>query len=77
MNLNKILPIILVSGLATTLSVLADDDTNNIADTIKALKQQIEALDQKVRVLERRRELDQETSTNAAVEAMIRFTSKL
>ena len=72
MKLNQILPIILISGLTATQGVLADDDTNNIADTIKALKQQIEALDQKVRILERRRELDLETSTNAAVEAVKR-----
>jgi phosphate-selective porin OprO/OprP len=53
----------LVSGLAATTTAKADDDT---AETIKALKQQIEALDQKVRVLERNRELDQVAAGEAA-----------
>lgn len=41
------------------------------ADTIEVLKQQIQQLDQKVRVLERRRELDQETADAKATKAAV------
>ena len=52
----------IVSGLAFGLTTKAED----VTEVIKALRQQIDALDQKVRVLERKRELDQDTSTEAA-----------
>jgi phosphate-selective porin OprO and OprP len=52
----------LAGGLAAGQSVWADDT----ADAIKALKEQIEELDQKVRILERRRELDQEEAEQKA-----------
>ena len=52
----------IVSGLAFAPAAKADDTT----EVIKALRQQIDALDQKVRVLERKRELDQDVSTEAA-----------
>jgi len=42
---------------------LPADDTD---DTIKGLKQQIEQLDQKVRILERNRELKKQTAENKA-----------
>lgn len=40
----------------------AAEETNTPTDDIKSLKEQIDALDQKVRVLERRRELEADTS---------------
>lgn len=46
-----------------TAGVLLADET---ADTIQHLKQHIEALDQKVKILERNRELDQEAAGEAA-----------
>src|SRR5216110_3760157 len=46
------------SQTATHNHLLADDT----ADTINGLKQQIEQLDQKVRILERNRELEKETA---------------
>ena len=52
----------LVSGLVFGPAAKADDT----AEAIKALRQQIDALDQKVRSLERQRELDQDTSVEAA-----------
>ena len=52
-----------VSGLAFGPLTASADET---ADVIKALRQQIDNLDQKVRVLERKRELDQETSVEVA-----------
>lgn len=53
-----------IAGVQISLPVLAQD-----ADTIDALKQQIQQLDQKVRVLERKRELDQETADAKAKDA--------
>lgn len=52
-----------VSGLAFGPIPTKADET---AEVIKALRQQIDSLDQKVRVLERKRELDQEVSVEAA-----------
>ena len=54
--------LILAGGLGAGLAAQADE----ISDTIYSLKQQIEALDQKVRVLERKRELDQKTADENA-----------
>src|SRR5688572_932804 len=50
--------IAVASGMAMGFSSRADDT----ADTIESLKQQIQALDQKVRVLERQRELEGEAA---------------
>ncbi len=52
----------LVSGLGTVSVVRADDTT----EIIQTLRQQIDALDQKVRLLERKRELDQDTAAETA-----------
>jgi phosphate-selective porin OprO/OprP len=52
----------LVGGLAA--SPVQAEDTNT-TDDINALRQQIDALDQKVRVLERKRELDQDAAKEA------------
>lgn len=63
MKLKRILILAgLVGGLAAATAAQADET----AETIKALKQQLEALDQKVRVLERKRELDQNAAGEAA-----------
>jgi phosphate-selective porin OprO/OprP len=59
----KLLPVALLSGLAAHFQAAAADDT---ADTIKALQQRIEQLDQKVRILERKDELDKEASVEKA-----------
>src|SRR5947207_6091871 len=48
------------------INCLSADDT---ADTINSLKQQIEQLDQKVRILERNRELEKEAADDKATEA--------
>src|SRR3954463_15791809 len=56
---------ILVGGLAGSQTARADATT----DAIEELKQQIQALDQKVRVLERQKELDVEASDAKAKEA--------
>ncbi|MEI9963317.1 MAG: porin [Limisphaerales bacterium] len=50
-----------VVGAQCAFPVFAADDA-----TIEALRQQIQELDQKVRILERKRELDQDTATTAA-----------
>lgn len=55
-----LLPALLAGSLATS-SLLYADET---ADTIHALKKQIEELDQKVRILERKREIDVETTSS-------------
>jgi phosphate-selective porin OprO/OprP len=62
MNLNQWAVIIIVISTQTVAddSLWADDTT----DTIKDLKQQIEQLDQKVRVLERNRELETEAAAS-------------
>src|SRR5580765_7322543 len=62
MNLNQWAVIIIVISTQTVAddSLRADDTT----DTIKDLKQQIEQLDQKVRVLERNRELETEAAAS-------------
>jgi phosphate-selective porin OprO and OprP len=59
---------ILVGGLATGSRVHADDTT----DAINQLKQEIQSLDQKVRVLERQKELDTE-----AVETKTKETPRI
>src|SRR5438132_5374935 len=53
------------SQTMTTNHLLADDTT----DTINGLKQQIEQLDQKVRILERNRELEKETTDTKSKDA--------
>jgi phosphate-selective porin OprO/OprP len=63
MNLKRNLLIATVVGsLAAGQTVKADDTL----DGIKALREQIEELDQKVRVLERKRELDQDAAVETA-----------
>src|SRR6266540_313387 len=70
----KLLPAALATGLAaSTPTVLADEPV----DTIKALKQQIEALDQKVRILERNRELDGEAADAKFKEAASKQSTSL
>src|SRR6266699_84003 len=62
MNLHRRAVAIIVIGSQTVAGdrLLADDTP----DTIKDLKQQIEQLDQKVRILERNRELEKETAAS-------------
>lgn len=55
----KFLPVLIVGLAALTIASAADDP----ADTIKALQQRIEQLDQKVRILERKDELEQDAAT--------------
>jgi phosphate-selective porin OprO/OprP len=57
-----VLAVILTGALAAGQSVRADDTT----DAINQLKQQIQELDQKVRILERQKELDTEASQDKA-----------
>src|SRR5512145_3226989 len=64
---NAVIPALLASGLTATPAVGADASSESIWD----LKKQIEELDQKVRVLERKQELDQEASTEKAKSAAI------
>src|SRR5437867_235001 len=52
-----------IFGMQMSTSPLWADDT---ADTINQLKKQIEELDQKVRLLERKHELEKETAVAAA-----------
>ncbi|MFO1488220.1 MAG: porin [Verrucomicrobiota bacterium] len=63
MKLKHKLSVAGVVGLLAFNSVAHADET---ADLIKSLKQQIDALDQKVRVLERNRELDQDAAVETA-----------
>jgi phosphate-selective porin OprO/OprP len=63
MNLRRtILWITVAAGLAGGRRGWADDATNDTAETIKALKKQVEELDQKVRILERKEELATEAT---------------
>ena len=57
-SLGAVAAAVIGSQTMTTNHLLADDT----ADTINGLKQQIEQLDQKVRILERNRELEKETA---------------
>jgi len=57
-SLGVVAAAVIGSQTMTTNHLLADDT----ADTINGLKQQIEQLDQKVRILERNRELEKETA---------------
>jgi phosphate-selective porin OprO and OprP len=59
MNLKRTLLPAALAGVLAAGTIAKADDT---AGGLKALRQQIEALDQKVRILERRRELDQEAA---------------
>ena len=59
-----------IGSQASAIDRLLADDTD---DTIKGLKQQIEQLDQKVRVLERNRELEKEASEAKAKEKVSLF----
>src|SRR6185503_7298178 len=56
------LPAVLVGGLAAAPTVFADE----AADTVKELRKHIEELDQKVRILERKTELDKEVASEKA-----------
>src|SRR2546422_6088891 len=62
MNVHRWAVALIVIGSQTVVDdhLLADDTT----DTIKGLKQQIEQLDQKVRILERNRELEKEAAAS-------------
>src|SRR5213594_340442 len=55
----QLLPAVVLFGLASLIRAVAADDP---ADTIKALQQRIEQLDQKVRILERKNELEQDAA---------------
>ena len=57
-SLGAVAAAVIGSQSMITNHLLADDT----ADTINGLKQQIEQLDQKVRILERNRELEKETA---------------
>ena len=61
MKLKRILTLAILGSAFAGQTVLADD-----AEELKALKLQLQALDQKVRVLERKGELDKEASTEKA-----------
>jgi|SRR6266487_6281975 len=64
MNVHRCAVALIVIGSQT----VADDRlwADDTPDTIKDLKQQIEQLDQKVRILERNRELEKETAASYA-----------
>src|SRR5436309_14550596 len=64
-TLGAVAAAVIGSQSMTTNHLLADDT----ADTINGLKQQIEQLDQKVRILERNRELEKESADAKATEA--------
>src|SRR6266542_251988 len=68
MNLNPwaVVAAVVAVPTYTTNHLLADDT----ADTVDSLKKQIEQLDQKVRILERNRELDMEEKEAKAKEAL-------
>ncbi len=57
-----LLPAVLVGGLAAAPTLFADE----AAETVKDLRKHIEELDQKVRILERKTELDKEAATEKA-----------
>ncbi len=59
-----VIAVVIAGGLIASQRVLADDTT----DQINALRQQMDALDQKVRVLERQKELDVEAADAKAKE---------
>jgi phosphate-selective porin OprO and OprP len=59
MNLKRTVFVVTLTGVLTAGQRVWADDT---ADEIKALREQIQALDQKVRILERQRELDTEVT---------------
>src|SRR2546425_234730 len=62
----KLLPAVLLIGLATFTQAARADD---VVDTIKALQQRIEELDQKVRILERKDELEKAAAMERAKSA--------
>src|SRR5260221_1016750 len=49
---------VVIVSVGASSRLIADDN----ADAVKSLKEQIEQLDQKIRVLERKQELDKETA---------------
>ncbi len=61
---------VIIGSQSLAIDLLQADDTD---DTIKGLKQQIEQLDQKVRILERNRELEKEASETKAKEKVSLF----
>ena len=61
MNIKRTLAVVLAGGALFGQSVRADD-----SDELKALKQEIDALDQKVRILERNGELDKDAAAEKA-----------
>jgi phosphate-selective porin OprO and OprP len=65
----KLKSILLGVGLAGVLAAAPSVRADDTADAVKALKQQIEELDQKVRVLERQKELDTEATDAKAKES--------
>jgi phosphate-selective porin OprO/OprP len=58
----------IIGALTLGQRVWADD--TNAADEIGVLRQQIDSLDQKVRILERQREVDRDAATDSAKEAV-------
>ncbi len=62
----KLKQTIIVAGFVSGLVIGTIAKAEDVSEVIKNLRQQIDALDQKVRVLERKRELDQDTSVAAA-----------
>jgi phosphate-selective porin OprO/OprP len=58
----------IIGALTLCQRVWADD--TNAADEIGVLRQQIDSLDQKVRILERQREVDRDAATDSAKEAV-------
>ena len=62
----KLKKTLIVAGIITGLIVGPVAKADETAEIIKTLREQIDALDQKVRVLERKRELDQDASVEVA-----------
>ena len=67
----KLKQTLIVAGFIGWLSAGQVARADETAEIIKSLREQIDALDQKVRVLERKRELDQDSSKEAAKAAPV------
>ncbi len=65
MNLKSALSLLILAGILTSTARIWADETT---DAINALKQQIQELDQKVRILQRQKELDAEAAEARAQE---------
>jgi phosphate-selective porin OprO/OprP len=66
MKLNRIIVAAILGAQFASAAFAADDTATNSATDIEALKQQIQDLDQKVRILERERENDQDAAAATA-----------